>query len=459
MRKLSSTITDYFRPNITGIDVDRYDLLIIFNFITSLFSLFYVLVSEVILYKHGIYIMLANFVIFLSNLFLIKKGIGYRKVVNIYLANCLFVAILGCTFFSGGLYSPVIPWFVLVPVTSLLLLGSSKNTLFWLVATSLCVLSFLIIHQLMGIELDKNFDSEWSDFFFYTCIGGLVLILYLVTQVFENIKNNALNEVSKKNEELQTAIHQLQNAQEQLVQQEKLASLGQLTAGIAHEIRNPLNFVNNFSRLSIELFHELHEDPDGKNKEEILGYIIGNLNKIKHHGDRADFIVKSMLLHSRSGSDEFSPTDVNEIAKEYLNLCYLGMRASEPNFNCKLEKHLEKHLPAVECVEQDISRVILNLLNNAMYAVCGMENAIVSISTAFDDSHVYIKVKDNGCGMNDETKRKLFEPFYTTKPTGKGTGLGLSISFDIVKAHGGQLDVESEYGKGSLFTVSLPLKK
>jgi len=460
MKKLFDGINRFFLPDKPGIDESKYNILISFYWLTSLFSLFYVLVSLIISYDMGIYIMLLNFVGLTVNLFLIRhKIINYRVAANVYLANCAFIAVLGCTWFSGGLFSPVIPWFALIPVTSMLLLGTKRNTLIWLIITSLLLLMFFVIEKNQPDLVQIRYNKDWQKFFFYTCLAGIVLILFLVTQVFENIKNKALNEVSSKNDELKRAIDQLKNAQEQLVQQEKLASLGQLTAGIAHEIKNPLNFVNNFSQLSIELLNELREEKNEDIKQEIFEDLTSNLTKIKHHGTRADFIVKSMLQHSRSGSSEFQDTDLNKICEEYFNLAYHGIRATDKTFNCKLEKSLDENLPLVNCVAQDISRVILNLVNNAMYAVRPVENPTVSISSHYDGKNVLITVKDNGTGMDEETKRKLFEPFYTTKPTGQGTGLGLSISFDIIKAHAGTLEMQSELGKGTSFMISLPVRQ
>lgn len=434
-------------------------MLVSFNLLTALFSLFYVLVSAYIGFLPGIYIMLLNFSIYWVNLFFIKQGLSFRAAANIYLFNSLFIAIYGCTWFSGGLYSPVIPWFVLVPVTSLLLLGAGKNTFIWLAFASACVLSFLLVIQVFNIHLAKNYMDEWTNFFFYCCFGGLVLILFIITMVFENIKNKALVETSAKNKELQQAVLKLKTAHEQLVQQEKLASLGQITAGIAHEIKNPLNFVTNFSELSMELLQELQEETDEAIKEQIFTDLISNLNKIKHHGNKADFTVKSMLQHSRMASSEMEVTDLNKICHEYMNLAFHGIRVSYRDFNSTISKQLDPNLPVIHCIPQDLSRVILNLLNNAMYAVKDKHSdAAVSIRTYFDAKQVYIEVKDNGMGMNEETQRKLFEPFYTTKPTGQGTGLGLSISFDIVKTHGGTIEVSSALDEGSVFTVALPIR-
>lgn len=459
MGHLFRKINRYFLPAKEGIDEAKYNLLISFTWLTGIFSLFYVWVSRTISYHPGVYIMLVNFVIFLATLFLIKYKLSYRAAGNLYLANCLFIAILGCTWFSGGLYSPVIPWFTLVPVTSLLLLGTGRNTVFWLLATSLCVLLFLLVAQSDTIILKRNYDDSYANFFFYTCFGGLVLILYVVTQVFENIKNKALDEVSEKNKELQSAISQLRSAQEQLVQQEKLASLGQLTAGIAHEIKNPLNFVNNFSQLSMDLLDDLKRETDEQYKDAIYQDLTSNLTKIKHHGNRADFIIKSMLQYSRIGSADFQATDINKLCDEYANLAYHGLRASEKTFYCHLEKAFTENIPPVYCVTQDISRVILNVLNNAMYAVKNSENPTVIIKTSFDTKNAYVEVKDNGMGMSTETVKKIFEPFYTTKPAGQGTGLGLSISLEIIKAHGGRMEVHSDLGKGTTFIIVLPISK
>jgi signal transduction histidine kinase/tetratricopeptide (TPR) repeat protein len=279
---------------------------------------------------------------------------------------------------------------------------------------------------------------------------------------------------------LTITVNTLQETQKQLIQSEKMASLGELTAGIAHEIQNPLNFVNNFSEVSKEMISEI-QDERSKSQEardeilinDNLKDIQENLTKIHHHGKRADSIVKGMLAHSRSSSGEKMPTDINTLADEFLRLSYHGIRAKDKSFNADFELDLDPNLPKVEVISQDIGRVLLNLINNSFYAVNersrkdlpGFQNLeglehfkpLVTISTKNLGDRIEISVKDNGPGIPDAIKEKIFQPFFTTKPPGSGTGLGLSLSYDIVKAHGGELTVESKGGVGSEFSVTLPV--
>ena len=269
--------------------------------------------------------------------------------------------------------------------------------------------------------------------------------------------------------EIEKAYHALKSTQAQLVQSEKMASLGELTAGIAHEIQNPLNFVNNFSELSNELVGEMKDEfKKGDNEE---GFAIAddiklNLQKITHHGKRADAIVKGMLAHSRAGKGEKEPTDINALAEEYLKLSYHGLRAKDKSFNADFKTDFDPDLPKVNVVPQDIGRVLLNLINNAFQAVSAEALAqadstykpAVTVTTQLSTSdQVLVTIKDNGPGIPDSIKDKIFQPFFTTKPTGQGTGLGLSLSYDIIKAHGGELTVNSHEGSNTEFTILLPV--
>ena len=275
-------------------------------------------------------------------------------------------------------------------------------------------------------------------------------------------------EIEAQRDHLEKSFKELKNAQTQLVQSEKMASLGELTAGIAHEIQNPLNFVNNFSEVNTELIEELQEEIDKGNYEEvkaIAGDIKGNQQKISQHGKRADFIVKGMLLHSRNNSGERQLTNVNVLADEFFKLSYHGLRAKDKNFNAEMTTHFAENLPAITVVQQDIGRVMLNLFNNAFYATNQKAKTAgaaykpeVTVSTAFENGGVIIKVKDNGVGIPDAIKEKIMQPFFTTKPTGEGTGLGLSLTYDmVVKGHGGSIQVDSKEGEGSAFIISLPM--
>lgn len=273
--------------------------------------------------------------------------------------------------------------------------------------------------------------------------------------------------VKERTAELSQTITSLKQTQNQLVQSEKMASLGELTAGIAHEIQNPLNFVNNFSDVSIELLDEMQEELDKGDAEEaiaIAGDIKLNLEKIAHHGRRADGIVKGMLQHSRASSGYKEPADVNSLADEYLRLAYHGLRAKDKSFNAELITDFDTSLPKINMIPQDVGRVLLNLFTNAFYATQQKQKTTgsdykpkVELVTKKIQNGVEITVRDNGTGIPDAIKDKILQPFFTTKPTGEGTGLGLSLSYDIiVKGHAGTIDIQSTQGEGAVFIITLP---
>ena len=292
------------------------------------------------------------------------------------------------------------------------------------------------------------------------------------------------NKIESAKAQVEKTLSDLKLTQAQLVQSEKMASLGELTAGIAHEIQNPLNFVNNFSEVSTELIDEMNEEIDKGNfddAKEIANDLKQNLIKINHHGKRAGDIVKGMLLHSRTSSGKKEITDINTLTDEYLRLAYHGLKAKDKSFNTTMETYFDPKLPKIEVIQQDIGRVILNLITNAFYAVNERNKQLeradspsgvggkggneqepkyepkVSITTQLTaNSQLQIAIKDNGSGIPAHIKDKIFQPFFTTKPTGQGTGLGLSLAYDIVKAHGGELKVETKEGEGSEFIISIP---
>jgi len=275
-------------------------------------------------------------------------------------------------------------------------------------------------------------------------------------------------QVTERTAELNQSLSHLKATQTQLIQSEKMASLGELTAGIAHEIQNPLNFVNNFSDVNTELLVELREEIEKGDLEEVKTIaldIFENEKKISHHGKRADSIVKGMLEHSRSRSGQKEPTDLNAMADEFMRLSYHGLRAKDKSFNADLITHFDPDLPKIAVAQQDIGRVLLNLFNNAFYAVSQKQKTKgagykpeVSVTTSTENGQVVIKVKDNGIGIPDAIKEKIMQPFFTTKPTGEGTGLGLSLTYDmVVKGHGGKIEVNSKEGEFTEFTITLPL--
>ncbi len=301
-----------------------------------------------------------------------------------------------------------------------------------------------------------------------------------VVQLSEEKKEAALNrqkileqEVNRQTAEIRTTLDNLKATQAQLIQSEKMASLGELTAGIAHEIQNPLNFVNNFSEVNKEMLEELKVESgkpkaerDGQLEIELINDIIQNEQKINHHGKRADSIVKGMLEHSRSGSGKKEPADINTMADEFMRLSYHGLRSKDKSFNSELTTNFDPGLPKINVVQQDVGRVLLNLFNNAFYAVNQKQKITeaeykpeVTVTTSAENGQVIIKVKDNGIGIPDAIKEKIMQPFFTTKPTGEGTGLGLSLTYDmVVKGHGGSIDVDTKENEYTLFTIKLPVQ-
>jgi signal transduction histidine kinase len=300
--------------------------------------------------------------------------------------------------------------------------------------------------------------------------GILTTFVLLSVALFRNNrqkqKANAL--LAKQRDEIQLQKQTLQTTQAQLIQSEKLASLGELTAGIAHEIQNPLNFVNNFAEVSEEMLVEMEEELDKGDTAEVKAIAADlkqNLSKINHHGKRAASIVRGMLEHSRTSTGVKEPTDLNALADEYLRLAYHGLRAKDSSFNATQETHFDPDLPKIEVIPQDIGRVLLNLINNAFYAIHDKAkqrlegySPNLTISSRKLGDVIEISVKDNGNGIPDAIKDKIFQPFFTTKPTGQGTGLGLSLAYDIVtKGHGGMLTVSSIPEKETTFEIQLPI--
>ncbi|MBY5951336.1 hypothetical protein KUV23_10150 [Algoriphagus marincola] len=323
--------------------------------------------------------------------------------------------------------------------------------------------------------------ATWWAFIIYFL--GFALLVYGLVKIQTNRVLAREKEKNREKElaharEIEKAYEELKATQTQLVHSEKMASLGELTAGIAHEIQNPLNFVNNFSEVSEELIDEMHEELENGNIEDaktISKDLKENLTKIKHHGKRADSIVKGMLEHSRGSSSEKKPTNLNALADEFLRLSYHGLRAKDKSFSADFETDLDSNIPRVKVVSQDIGRVFLNLINNAFYACAERKRSLISEEEQINESYkpkvsvqsrlvelggidgVEICVKDNGGGIPKAIIDKIFQPFFTTKPTGSGTGLGLSLSYDIIKAHGGDLRVKSKEGEGTEMIIYLPI--
>jgi signal transduction histidine kinase len=324
------------------------------------------------------------------------------------------------------------------------------------------------IEKILAITITPPWWQTWwaITIFAITLIG--VILGYSYYRSYSLRKENRLLEEKVKNRtlQLQQSVENLKATQNQLIQSEKMASLGELTAGIAHEIQNPLNFVNNFSEVNKELVDELQNELKTGTIDEaiaILGSIKENGEKINFHGKRADAIVKGMLQHASKSMGQKELTDINKLAEEYLKLSYHGLRAKDKDFNATFNTAIDESVGKIHVVPQDLGRVLLNLYNNAFYSVNkkkkqlnGSFEPVVIVCTRKQNNKIIISIKDNGTGIPQKAIDKVFQPFFTTKPTGEGTGLGLSLSYDIVKAHGGELKVESTEGEGATFIIELP---
>jgi two-component system NtrC family sensor kinase len=322
------------------------------------------------------------------------------------------------------------------------------------------------LRQQEEVEQQQKLQSKIK---LYVVIAALLVFLIIAFFLYRNNRHKQKANVllQHQKEKVESTLSELKSTQQQLIQSEKMASLGELTAGIAHEIQNPLNFVNNFSDVNKELLEELKEEADKGNIDEVKAIatdVIDNSEKINHHGKRADAIVKGMLQHSRASTGKKEPTDINALADEYLRLSYHGMRAKDKNFNATLETNFDNTIGKINVVPQDIGRVLLNLFNNAFYATNEKQKTAnkdyqptVFVETKKTNNKIEIVISDNGNGIPQNIVDKIFQPFFTTKPTGQGTGLGLSLSYDIIKAHGGEIRVETKEGEGTTFIIQLPV--
>ena len=420
-------------------------------------------------------LILVIFLLYLSNAFITLYG---DNNVWSYISFCLEILgplliliiafngvrqkVSGAYIIAGGAICYIVFW-TAFSLSFLLNMGPNINDITFHLADFVFPVSISLVLGLEFRFINKSLTQKLKD----------IEILALEKQQILALQNQTLEQqVTERTSALNQSLENLKSTQSQLIQKEKMASLGELTAGIAHEIQNPLNFVNNFSDVNKELLIEMQDEMDKGNiadAKEIASDVIANEEKINHHGKRADAIVKGMLQHSRSSTGVKEPTDINALADEYLRLSYHGLRAKDKSFNATLKTDFDETIGNINIIPQDIGRVILNLITNAFYAVNEKNlsavvtpaavkyEPTVSISTKKLNEKVEIKVTDNGSGIPQKIVDKIFQPFFTTKPTGQGTGLGLSLSYDIVKAHNGELKVETKEGEGATFILSIPI--
>jgi two-component system NtrC family sensor kinase len=473
-----ASITDYFIPaDFTGSLDLRRRVRIILNtvLLTSLFSLNFVGLCWWGNLLPGMYVLLFGIISFWLLLFGYRAGWYSHVVLGYAFLFVGYLTVVVNSAYQGGYSAATTWWLGLCSVLGVFLLGRRAGLISFGVALA-TVLTFWALEQ-QHYAFPNLVPADKARFWHFDILAGLMLILLVVALVFDNINNHSLHVVRTQNEllsertaQLEHSLADLHAAQAQLVQREKMAFLGELTAGIAHELQNPLNFMKNFAEVSTDLVEDMGSDEPARNtalQQEILAGLKQNLQQISQHGQRATSIIKGMLEHSRTGAGQRELTPLNPLVSGSLRLAYQGLRAKDRDFSAKLTTTLAPALPLVAVVPQDLSRVLINLLTNAFYAVQQRQRQLpagagyrpaVTVQTSAVPGGVEIRIFDNGTGMSPEVQARIFQPFFTTKPTGEGTGLGLSLSHDIITTgHGGTLRVESREGQGTEFVISLPV--
>ena len=472
-----ANVTDYFIPAGFAGSLDlRRRVRIIVNtvLLTSLFSLNFLVLCWWADLMPGLYVLLFGIVSFVLLLFGYRAGQYSHVALGYWFLFVGYLTVVVNSAYQGGYYAATTWWLALCGVTGTFLLGRRAGLIFFGLGLATAV-TFWLLEQ-RHYAFPNLVPADKAQFWHFDILAGLMLILLVVALVFDNINTNTLRVISTQNAllsertvQLEQSLAGLQAAQAQLVQQEKMAFLGELTAGIAHELQNPLNFMKNFAEVSTGLVDDMGGTRPGARaaglEGEILAGLKQNLREISQHGQRATAIIAGMLEHARAGTGLRILTPLNGLVEESLRLAYQGLRAKDRDFSAHLTTVLDPALPLVAVVPQDLSRVLINLLTNAFHAVRQREQTgeagyapTVSVTTKHANGQVEVRVRDNGAGIPEAVQGKIFQPFFTTKPTGEGTGLGLSLAYDIVtQGHDGTLTVESQEGQGTTFSVGLPV--
>jgi signal transduction histidine kinase len=426
--------------------------------IVSVFNVYYAGLSLLIGFPGGVWGQVLLLCVGIACLFLYRWRTPPWGVAGLFFATAI-VSISMTTYASGGFESPVLQWLATSPIVALLVAGRRAGLLTLLAALASTGIFFLMYQA--GMAAPNQVPEQYQRALEISSYGGLILIVFVIAAVFQRFKVEAFRRLNDKNDELQHTLESLRRTQRQLVHAEKMASLGSLTAGIAHEIKNPLNFVNNFAGLSRELVAELVQESDADRRAEILDQLQHNAGRIEEHGQRADRIVRAMMEHARRGTGEHTLVPFNDLVQEYAAHAHAALVRPDPDA-INLRVDLDERVSDVECVATDVGRVLVNLLDNAFDAALDSRGPdrgapTVTVSTRHGAGYVELRVADNGPGMPETVRERAFEPFYTTKPTGEGTGLGLSMSYEIVAhGHGGSLEVERSDASGTIVVVRLP---
>lgn len=472
-KKVLANIFSY--SSIDEEEQQQRSILILLVGLTSLAGLVYSLIYLMLGVSHAIVAIVFYIGFSILNLTLYYFNKNYNLFRNIQLVAILLFPTLTHILNGGFEQSSVVVLAAMLSPLGALMFHTPKSAkvFFYLFVLMVLVSALLdLFVPITRIEIPKEVRMVFYFFtiVFITSISFFLLLKFVMdNEMFKQLLKAKNVELSEEKQRVEETLTELKRTQSQLIQHEKLASLGQLTAGIAHEIKNPLNFVNNFSELSIEMIDEVFEElekPDPKESVEniklILQDVKSNLQKVYKHGSRADRIVKSMLMHSRGSTGEKVPTALNMLISENVTLSFHSMRANKNPYNVSLEINLDESIGLVQLIAEDFSRVIINLCSNAFDAMREKlahskdYSPQLSVTSTLANNKISIQIADNGPGIPDEIKDKILQPFFTTKKGTEGTGLGLSITHDIIKVHGGEIEIESKEGEGAMFTIVIP---
>lgn len=438
-------------------EVSRQRVFINSSLLAAVFSFGYIGITILIGYPIGSVGLAISGLLFLCFPLLLRMKVPYLLLANIFIA-VLLVSLLVYISTQGGLRIAVVaPWLVFITCIAVLFLNI-RYALGWTITTALSAVALLVLEQ-RHIEMPIRFDTSYDPLYRGIVWVGLLFLVLLVISVFKYSEDHARKMLAEKNLELEKAMRKLKRTQDQLIESEKLASLGQVTAGIAHEIQNPLNFIKNFSELSMELIIEASEENSPEERQQLLDLIRQNLDKIGEHSRRTDRIVKNMLDHAHIHGNERTLTSLNGLCHDItqMTLHSLNIRETLPLLSIQTSFHATD--PQCNIMPADTARILVNLLNNAVYSlqqkarVAADFQPVIHLQTSLEDEHVVLRVKDNGAGIPLQIQKDIFRPFFTTKPTGEGTGLGLSLSNTIMQAQDGLIELESSNEEFTVFKL------
>lgn len=441
-------------------EVSRMRVFVNSSILAGLFSFGYIAITVMIGYPIGSIGLAISGFLFLSFPLLLKLKLPYLVLANAFIA-VLLVSLVVYILTQGGLRVAVVaPWLVFITCIAVLFLDI-RFALGWTIATALAAIGLLVMEH-FGFPMPVEFNTDYDPLYRGIVWVGLLFLVLLVINVFKYSEDHAKRMLAEKNNELESALAKLRRTQEQLIESEKLASLGQVTAGIAHEIQNPLNFIKNFSEVSLELIDEAGDLGTNEDRMEYFDMLKQNLLKISEHSKRTDRIVKNMLDHAHIHGNERIPASLNALCQDMLAMSLQALKVSETMPQLSVQTQYAPSDPHCSMMASDTGRILVNLVNNAVYSLQQklQENPgflpVLHLSTAEEGGHIVLRIADNGTGIPEHIRKDIFRPFFTTKPTGEGTGLGLSLSNTIMQAQDGMIELESSSSDRTVFKLSFP---